>query len=151
MSTAEQISEECQAFAEREGRRVMDAVAKKGGSGVVAALYAAFRAQRVAELTAQKLGERIAEIEAKGLVSYEGVFDLAKTYDKGAMVSWGGSMWCCRDNGVCGLTPGKASEKVWLKAVARGGDGASAYSSAVKHGFIGSEADWVQALQRGAA
>ena len=36
---------------------------------------------------------RFEDAEAKGLLAYDGIYDPDRTYLKGAMVTWGGSIW----------------------------------------------------------
>jgi hypothetical protein len=66
----------------------------------------------------KRLEARIAELEAKRPVSYEGVFDPAKSYVPGMLCTDDGSMWHC-DAPCTGVRPPAPS---WTLAVKRGRD-----------------------------
>lgn len=67
---------------------------------------------------------RLAALEARpAAISYEGVWDVARRYDVGMFVTWGGSVWACRE--PCrGRRPG--ADGAWQLAVKRGKNGTAA-------------------------
>ena len=91
---------------------------------------------------------RLLEVEA-GCIKYLGVYKPGDSYQRGAWVSWGGSVWSATQD-VQGIPPASDS-RAWVKAIARGNDGASAYQSAKRCGFAGSERDWIESVQKGEA
>jgi hypothetical protein len=93
-------------------------------------------------------GERVREfpITMPAMID-RGVYKEGKPYEAGDCVSFGGSMWTCREPTI--EKPGTGSAK-WRLSVKHGRDGRggkSAYEVAVEKGFEGSEAEWLKSLQ----
>lgn len=66
-----------------------------------------------------------------------------KSYNKNAMVTYGGSIWIAKkDTATKPDTPGSD----WKLAVKRGRDGGSAYDIARKAGFKGTEREWIDSI-----
>ena len=80
------------------------------------------------------------------MLVYRGVYKRDEDYSVGDLCSWGGHMYH-RDEpqGERRTDPDKTASG-WTQCVKRGNDGSSAYASAVKHGFSGSEKDWVESI-----
>ena len=76
-----------------------------------------------ADLTARAydLDMRIRALEDRPKLHYCGLWDTAKTYERGSFVTWGGSMWAT-DTLTKGQEPGGGSN-VWTLAVMRGRQG----------------------------
>lgn len=91
-------------------------------------------------------GEQVKEfsISLPALV-YREIYKRGEQYAPGDIVTWGGHMWHCDAKNDGRIDPGKDGAP-WTQCVKRGGDGASAYHSAVKHGFVGSEREWVESI-----
>jgi hypothetical protein len=70
------------------------------------------------------LEQKYEELEKqKSAISYEGVFDAAKSYATGQFVTFHGSLWHANVPS-CGRHPGeRGSEGYWTLAVKRGRDG----------------------------
>ena len=73
--------------------------------------------ERLAEAT-RPLLERIDELEARPVLTYEGVWSATKAYSAGTFVTHGGGLWHCEDTNV-GVQPGNGSSS-WKLAVKRG-------------------------------
>jgi hypothetical protein len=80
------------------------------------------------------------------MLVYRGVYKRDEDYSVGDLVSWGGHMYH-RDEPQAErrVDPDKTASG-WTQCVKRGNDGSSAYASAVKHGFSGSEKDWIDSV-----
>jgi hypothetical protein len=79
---------------------------------------------------------------------YREVFREGTTYDRGDMVTFGGSIWHCAEPSTI-TKPGQGNP-AWKLAVKHGRDGKdgrSAYQVAVDAGFRGSESDWLKTLK----
>jgi hypothetical protein len=79
------------------------------------------------------------------MVIYRGVYKRDENYSTGDIVSWGGHMYHRDEKTERQIDPDKNGSG-WTQCVKRGNDGSSAYASAVKHGFVGSERDWVESI-----
>jgi hypothetical protein len=79
-------------------------------------------------------------------IIHRGTYDHAKTYDQGDQVAWGGSTWVALSDGIK-EPPNSANTDKWVLGSKKGAEGASAYQSAKKAGFTGSEYDWVRSLK----
>lgn len=80
---------------------------------------------------------------------YRGIYKRGDEYDIGDVVTWGGHMFHCDTKNDGRIDPGKDGAP-WTQCVKRGNDGASAYHSAVKQGFVGSEREWVESIGKAA-
>lgn len=77
----------------------------------------------------------------------QGLYVDGKTYRKGDGVTWGRSYWIAKCDTDQMPDDVKAEDKHWRLAVKRGRDGASAFDSALRAGYKGSEAQWVASLK----
>jgi hypothetical protein len=77
-----------------------------------------------------------------------GVYRAETAYEKGDMVSFGGSIWIAQRNTIEKPGSGCKDWRLWVKHGRDGRDGKSAYEIAVeKGGFKGSEQDWLKSLK----
>jgi hypothetical protein len=66
---------------------------------------------------------RLAALEAKRSVTYEGIFDPAKSYSPGMLCTHHGSIWHC-ERACTGVSPDtEAGSETWVLAVKKGRDG----------------------------
>ena len=86
----------------RDGRKLVDELAKGFGAAI-------------AQSRIRERERMLAEVEARGYVTYCGVYDEATDYARGALVTHGGSAWVALTPAEKGLRPGKAP--VWRLAV----------------------------------
>lgn len=94
-----------------------------------------------------KRGDQVKEFDLHlPMLVYRGVYKRGENYEMGDLCTWGGHMYH-RDEpqGERQIDPDKDGSG-WTQCVKRGNDGSSAYASAVKHGFVGSERDWVESI-----
>lgn len=77
----------------------------------------------------------------------QGLYVDGKTYRKGDGVTWGRSYWIAKCDTAQMPDDAAAGDKHWRLAVKRGRDGASAFDSALRAGYKGSEAQWVASLK----
>jgi hypothetical protein len=92
-------------------------------------------------------GDQVKEFDLDvPMLVYRGVYKRDEDYSVGDLVSWGGHMYH-RDEPQAErrVDPDKTASG-WTQCVKRGNDGSSAYASAVKHGFSGSEKDWIESV-----
>lgn len=91
------------------------------------------------------LRAEIAELKSRTMPNYRDVYQHGEIYRRGDMVTYGGAMWIVVDEVAMGK-PGDADSgfKLCLKSAK---DGRSAYEIARKHGFNGSEGEWVRSLR----
>lgn len=98
-----------------------------------------------------KRGEQVKEFAIDlPVLNYRGIYKRGDDYDVGDIVTWGGHMFHCDTKNDGRIDPGKDGAP-WTQCVKRGNDGASAYHSAVKQGFVGSEREWVESIGKAQA
>ena len=65
---------------------------------------------------------RFEEAERKGLVRFDGIYERGRTYQKGMIATWGGSLW--HANRETDAEPGQtANHEDWTLIVRRGRNG----------------------------
>jgi hypothetical protein len=67
------------------------------------------------EIRTQDRTHILGEVERRGYLSYGGVWDEAATYQRGALVTYGGSAWVALTPAEKGLSPGRAP--TWRLAI----------------------------------
>jgi hypothetical protein len=77
-------------------------------------------------------------------LQYREVYRSGEHYDRGDVVSWGGSIWIALADTVAAPN-GKNGD--WKLAVKEGRRGRSAYEIAVDKGFVGNEIEWLASLK----
>lgn len=80
------------------------------------------------------------------MVIEKGIYRPQETYSTGDGVTYGGSFWIAKRDGVSS-SPGTV-EGDWRLSVKKGRDGRSAYDLARANGFEGTEADWLKSLKK---
>lgn len=69
------------------------------------------------------------------------------TYERGSIVTWGGSSFYAKQQTAEKPGLNTPESRAWKLMVKRGRDGASAYDLARKHGFVGTEKQWLESLR----
>jgi hypothetical protein len=79
-------------------------------------------------------------------IIHRGTYKRGDIYNQGDAVAWAGHSFVALKDGVASV-PMEGAEGEWQMQAKKGGEGCSAYQSAKKAGFTGSEYDWVKSLK----
>jgi integrin beta 3 len=76
---------------------------------------------------------------------YRGIFKRGGDYSAGDVTTWGGHMYHADQDNDGALAPDN-EKSPWTQCVKRGNDGSSAFQSAKRCGFVGSEQEWIDSI-----
>jgi hypothetical protein len=92
--------------------------------------------------------QELAAIRQKGF-TWRGTYKRDELYEIGDVTTWSGAMWSAKV-AAPKSKPGNGNSE-WQLCVMRGAAAASPYQIAIRHGFKGTEREWVESLVRPAA